>query len=328
VPLISPGLTSTLLQPGNAGNLGWSQTRMNSELYGATGMWQAGIKTVILQWSADPYQNTAYYPSPTIPQNAGQLVPQLRAAAAQTSPAMGVWLGLAQYNGTAGNDYYNFYYNNLNPGTGYNLGAFLTFQKKVAAELHALYGSSIAGWYIPQEIDGNYPASSTQANTAASYYQSLTGWLHTTYPGMPVMVSPFYSGLQLAPSQFAATVSQLFVGSVQPDIIALQSGAGDASIGGYDMTPAQITAYFSAVSAALTGSGIALWENCDMYTGSGGPLSTAALAASMTAAAPYVSSYTGFSFTSQMSPLSLGTPAVYISYLEALGPAGYQLKFG
>lgn len=319
---IYPGLTSTLLQPGNKGNLSWTQTRMNSEFYGSgTGMYQAGITTAILQWSADPYQNTAYYPSPTIPNNAGQLAPQMLTAAAQSSPAMNVWMGLGQYDGTNGNDYYNFYYNCVNPGTGWVMGTLLPFQKKVAAELYTLYGSSIAGWYIPQEIDGNYPAGSTQAATAASYYQALTSWLHTNYPGVPVMVSPFYADLNLTASQFASTLTQLFVsggGNTCPDVIALQSGAGDASIGDSNMTPAQITSYFSATSTALSGTGIALWENCDMYDGSGGPMPTANLAASMTAAAPYVTSYTGFSFTSQMSPLGLGTASVYNAYLAAL----------
>jgi hypothetical protein len=105
-----------------------------------------------------------------------------------------------------------------------------------------------------------------------------------------------------------------------PDVIALQSGAGDASIGDNSMTPAQITSYFAAVWTAIAETGIHLWENCDMYSGSGGPLATSDLAASMTAAAPYVSHYTGFSFTSQMSPQNLGQSTTYTSYIAALTP--------
>ena len=93
-----------------------------------------------------------------------------------------------------------------------------------------------------------------QTNAAATYYQDLITYLHTNFPGIPVMVSPFYAGLQLTPAQFALAVSQLWVGTIQPDIIALQSGAGDASIGAHNMTPGQISAYFAAVSSALAGS--------------------------------------------------------------------------
>lgn len=295
---------------------------MNTELDGSgTGMYQLGITSVILQWTADPFQNTAYYPSPTIANNTGQLVPKLFTAAAQTSPAMKVWLGLAQYDGTNGNDYGNFYYNNVNPGTGYNLGAFLTFQKLVANELHTLYGSNIAGFYISQEIDGHYAAGSTACATAASYYQSLTSYLHTTFPGVPVLVSPMYADLSLTASQFASAITQMFVsggGNTKPDFIAVQTGSGDASIGANDITPAQIDSYFSAIATALSGTGIQLWCNNDMYNGSGTPLATSDLQAAMAAAAPYVSSYTGFSFTSQMSPQGLGSSTVYNAYLAAL----------
>lgn len=343
---IYPGLSSTFMLPDTAGNLAWTQTRMNEELYGSgTGMYQARIKTVILSWSADPGQNTAYYPSPTIPNNTGQLVPELVTAAAQPTPAMGIWLGLGAYDGTSGGDYANFLYNCSNPSNGIVLGSFLTFQEKVASELYALYGTSlpvldeggspildeggspvldesgpaaITGWYIPQLIDGGYPPGSTQANTAATYFQNLISYLHTTYPGLPVLVQPAYAGLQLTPAQFAATITQLWGGSVHPDIIAPQSGAGGAYTGGSDMTTAQIGSYFSAVSVALSGTGVALAESVDMYQGSGAPMTTANLAASMDAAAPYVSSYIGDSFTADMSPLSLGSATVYDNYLAAL----------
>jgi len=318
---ISPGLTSTFMAPGTGGNLTWTQTRYNQELYGAgTGMWQAGITSVILQWAADVYANTAYYPSPTIPHSSSQMVPALYTAAAQPTPAMGVWLGLGITTANGTSDYYNFYENCVN-STTYNAATLLPFTEKVADELVTLYGTAISGFYICQEVDGNYPAGSAQAGNAATYYQALVSYIHANHPGIPVLVSPDFSDLKLTPAQYAAMITQLFVpstASARPDIIALQSGAGDASAGSNDVTPAQMASYFSAVSSALSGTGVGLWENCDLYTGTGGPINVSDLAASMTAVAPYVTSYTGFSYTSQMSPLTLGTASVYNAYIAAL----------
>ena len=52
---------------------------------------------------------------------------------------------------------------------------------------------------------------------AASYFSMLIAYLHTSFPGIPVLVSPAYSCLQLTPAQFAATVTQLWGGHAETD---------------------------------------------------------------------------------------------------------------
>jgi hypothetical protein len=315
-----PLMSSTFMQPGTpvggSSNLTWNQARMNAELNApGTGMWQAGIKTVILQWAADYSSgvNKAYYPSPTVPQSTN-LAGMLFTAAATASPAMKIWLGLGQ------DTYYDFYYNCANPSTNYIMGTLLPKQLACAAELYALYGSQIAGWYLPEEIDGNFAPGSVAQQTATSYYTALIAALKTAYPTIQVMASPFYAGLQLTPAQFATTCSLIW-GSTALDILAPQTGSGDGSMSAYSMTPAQVASYFSAIRAAMPAT-TTLWANCDMYSGSGGPLPLASLTAAMAAAQPYVRSFTGFSFTSQMSPLGLGSSSTYNAYLAYMQATG------
>ncbi len=333
----SPRMNHTFIQPGTGSNptsnLTWTQTRWNQEL---AAMQASGISNCMLQWCADidPSSTrtpTAYYPSGTISNNSAQILTYIKtAAAALTSNPITVWTGLATYNGLGAgadnNDYYNFY-TCCNGGTGtgsvgfstttstfYTTAAtntFLSFQETVASQLYSIYGTSgLGGFYIPEEMDGNYSLGGTAQTNAATYYQSLISYIHTNCPGMPVMVSPFFSNPTLlqTPAQWAAILVATFLPAnvaARPDILALQIGVGDTAA----VTTNIAAEYFAAVSKAFAGSGVQLWGNTDMYydpTG-GGPISIADLTGSMQAVAPYVQDMTGFSFTSQMSPIGLGT---------------------
>jgi hypothetical protein len=51
-----------------------------------------------------------------------------------------------------------------------------------------------------------------------------------------------------------------------------------------------------------------------MYSSSGGPMSPSQLQADLKAASGQVSSYSGFSFTTQMDPDLIGTSSYYNAY--------------
>lgn len=333
-----PRLNHTLIQPGTGGNpttnLTWNSTRWGQEL---AAMAASGISNCLLQWCADVDPSstrtpTAYYASPTIANNSAQLLPSIVTAAAAQSPPVAVWTGLGTYNGlnlppSGGDysDYYNFYACCAglggDPATGYPGGTttafytttgtntFLSFQETVASQLYSIYGTSgLAGVYISQEMDGHYSAGSTAANNAAIYYQTLINYIHTNCPGWPVMVSPFFSNAPFlrTPAQFAADLLAMYCPSTvasRPDIIAVQTGTGDTA----NCTQLVVGEYFAAIAQEFAGTGIQIWGNADMYNTSGYALNIADLVGSMEAVAPYVEDFTGFSFTSQMSSVGMGT---------------------
>jgi hypothetical protein len=119
------------------------------------------------------------------------------------------------------------------------------------------------------------------------------------------MTSPTYSGLHESTTQFAASVKQN-MSSV--DLLNVQDGGGSGYIAAAD-----INRWFTALHNAFAGSHTVLWQDADMYA-PGGPMPPAQLQGDLAATCGLVSARAGFSFTTQMGPLDLGTSTYYDAY--------------
>jgi hypothetical protein len=283
-------MTSTFLQPSFP-VFDWSSSRYTQEL-GA--MRAVGIRTVIDQWTVDMDANQAYYRTPAgwYPRGA-DMVGNLVNAASQNQ--MGLWLGLGNvYSWQAHATDYAFLQNQL----------YVDIQ--TASHLYALYPNRFKGWYISNEVDDKLLANPAAVAPMRWFFTELGNYLHTHLGNLPVMASPTYSGLQRSPAQFAQGIKDV-LGAL--DVVNVQDGGGSGYIGSTD-----ITNWFSALSSTFSGTRTAVWSNADMFGGPTGPLSPARLQADLNATCGLVAANSGFSYTTQMSPLSLGTATFYNAY--------------
>lgn len=283
-------MSSTFLQPSFP-VFAWTPTRYAQEL-GA--MRAVGIRTVIDQWTVDMDANQAYYPSPSswYPRGA-DMVGSLLAAAAPNQ--MQVWLGLGNV--------YNWQAHATDPAW---LANQMYVNIQTANQLYALYPGRIKGWYISNEVDDKLLSDPAAIGPMRSFFTGLADYLHTNVGNLPVMASPTYSGLQRSPVQFAEGIRDV-LGAL--DVVNVQDGGGSGYIGASD-----ITNWFSALSSAFRGTKTAVWSNADMFGGPNGPLAPLTLQANLKATCGLVAANSGFSYTTQMSPRTLGTSRYYDAY--------------
>ena len=283
-------MSGTFLQPSHS-VLAWSAARYDKEL---SDMRAVGIRSVIAQWTVDMDANAAYYAAPAgwYPRGADMVGSLLAAAGRQ---GMKVWLGLG-----------NVYDWQSHATDEAWLENQLRVDQRIAEHLWALHGGKIAGWYVSNEVDDLLLSTPAAVGPITSFFTRLTDYLHSHAGKLPVMTSPTYSGLRQSPSQFAQSVKSV-LGTV--DVLNVQDGGGSGYIG-----PTDITNWFSALAAALAGTGTALWQDADMYASPSGPMDPARLQADLQATCGYAVDRTGFSFTTQMSPTELGTSFYYDAY--------------
>ncbi|MCA1709480.1 MAG: DUF4434 domain-containing protein [Actinobacteria bacterium] len=268
----------------------WSPSRWDQEL---TDMDGAGIKTVILQWTLDEDNNRALYPAPAgwYPRGPDYVTPLLQSARRHGDS---VWLGLANFGAwQAHASDYNWMYSQL------------YIMQRVADQLHLGFGGQFVGWYIPFEVDDKLLSTPAAVANMRWFFGALADYLHAHNGGLPVMASLTYGNLKLSPAALAAAARDV-LGTV--DVLNVQDTGGSGYIG-----PSDIANWFSALSSALAGTGVALWDDADMFA-VGGPMPPEQLQANLKAACPYVRAITGFSFTTQMGPHDPGTSHFYDAY--------------
>ena len=288
-------MSATFLQPSST-TIGWQARQYQSEI---TLERAAGITGVIDQWTVDEDANQAYYPDAAgwYPRG-GDMTDPLLTAAGQAGDT--VWLGLANVSAWPPHAGDTAWLNNQ-----------LYVAERTADQLYGLYKSAPAfkGWYVPFEVSDQQLGTAADVAPLTSFFAALTSYLHTHDGGRPVMTSPTYEHLTQSPAQFAASVRSV-LGSF--DVINVQDSGGS----GYEQ-PSDITHWFTALHQALAGTGSALWDDPDMFSAAshGGPMAPAQLQANLQAARGLVSTFSGFSFTTQMDPNVVGTPSDYNAYL-------------
>ena len=284
-------MSSTFLQPSWP-VFSWSDARYDQEL---KSMKSVGITSVIDQWTVDMDANMAHYASPAgwYPQGGADMVGKLMASAGRQG--MSVWLGLGNvYDWQSHATDYAFLQNQL----------YVDIQ--TANHLYALYPGKIKGWYISNEVDDHLLANPAAVAPMRWFFSELANYLHTHIGNLPVMASPRYSGLQLSPAQFAQGIKNVH-GSL--DVVNVQDSGGSGYIKSTD-----ITNWFTALAGAFRGTRTAVWSNADMFDSPSGPMAPTKLQANLNATCGLVAANSGFSFTTQMSPISLGSSTWYNAY--------------
>lgn len=290
----SPRIDGSFVQPSLID--GFSSTQLTNEF---TTLTNACITSQVLQWTADTKNGTTVYPSGLsgYTQNTSTDVVSRVLTAADSA-------GVSEYLGLQTND--DWWSKYANDSTW--LSGEATKANAIADDLYAKYGthSSLAGWYLPFEVDNwNFTSTTTWSNMA-SFYTTIANHLHTLTPSLPVIISPFYNTSGGQTSSQWTTMWTSILGSSPIDVIALQDG-----IGAGHATNAQLATWFSATKSAITAGRPAtqLWADSETFNPDFTPMAISGVVADITAEAPYVSKTLSFSYDHYDSPSQV--PAVY-----------------
>ena len=302
----APHLTSTYIPPYFASS--WDGARWGQE----TSELQADcFNSMIIQYSGDAGQMASFYPttmSGWTDTSPNDVIGDALAAADQAGMKVTVGLTLNQ----------KWFTVHADPTF---LSQQAQYDNAMASDLWARYSShqSFAGWYLPLEMDSaNFQTQSDWANMV-TYYTSVIDHLHALSPGLPITVAPFYQAAAAGaggqtPAQWQAMWTYI-LSRVPIDVVAVQDGEGDpgsvdGSLGSPQVSGSQMAQWFSATKQAITAAGATtqLWDDVELYSPlDGRSLATSQVVSDMGATAPYVSTFTSFSYPSQLDPLYLGS---------------------
>lgn len=332
-----PQLSSSLISPSQAAP--WDEARWNNEL---AAMKQVGMSSLVLTASisdSTAYQTgshlgakTAYYPTTVSGYQRASIAGtpvDVVGAALKSAKSFGitVWLGLQVDNTTW------FGSGQIDPAWLANQAALAG---SIAQDLWAQYGSeyqdTIAGWYVPYE-NNNYDAvvsgSLNRPMIMHTFFSQLSTAIDAVHSGTfqpqkPIMISPFYFSA-LANSSDYQEFWRISLAGTSIDVVALQAYADlTNSYQETDNARASMVSQWTAAVArgvAEAGSGAQTWANIELFQSNpniGAATMKYALVA-IQAAAPYVSAFTSFSFSSHWSPWAIGYnwfSAAYQDYLN------------
>lgn len=287
-------MRSTFIQPSiNASypTINWSAAQFEADFAWMT---SAGIHTVIVQWTVDQDANESYFASSgALPAEFTNMVGNILTAAA--AAGVKVWLGLC-----------NTFNWQAHAGDATWLSAQTVLNEAASDQLYSLFGGQFAGWYISNEVDDGLLATPADITPMTNFFTNNCNYLHTHNGNLRVMTSPRYSSLNLTPAAFASACLAV-MGSV--DILNVQDGGGSGYIAASD-----ITNWFTALHSTFSSTTIEVWQNCDMFAPTSGPLASATLQANLQATNGLVNGHCGFSFITMMDPAILGSDSSYSAY--------------
>lgn len=297
-----PRLSGTFLQPYLAA--GWSVSDWADEFRALN---EACITEVVLQWTADSGAHTAVYPTGLsgYTQSAEQdLVGNALAAA--DSVGMQIYLGL-QVNDEWWNNY---------TGNAEWLAGEAAVAQALLDDLAHRYREhqSLAGWYLPFEVDNWHHPSQPAWDALSSFYAGVASRARALTPGLPVVIAPFFNPAGgLAPAQWTEMWATILSGG-HIDVIALQDGVGAGHA-----TTDQLATWFAATRAAIeqAGTSTELWADTETFTPGSQPMAVRDVVANMAAVDGYVSRYWSFSYNHYQSPRQVG-PLYHQAYLGYL----------
>lgn len=290
----TPRIDGSFVQPALID--GFTSTQLTSELSTLT---NACLNSQVLQWTADTKNSTTVYPSGLsgYSQNTSTDVVSRVLTAADSA-------GISEYLGLQTNDDWWTKYASDNTW----LTNEATKANALADDLYAKYGThtSLAGWYLPFEVDNWNFTTTTSWSNMASFYTTIANHLHALTPSKPVIISPFYNTSGGQTSSQWTTMWTSIIGSAPIDVIALQDGVGAGHA-----TTAQLATWFSATKSAITAGRPAtqLWADSETFNPDFTPMPISHVVADLKAVSPYVSKIMSFSYDHYDSPSQV--PAVY-----------------
>lgn len=290
-PDTHPTLTGSFIQPWLIDQ--WSDTELAHEM---AYLQRAGIDEVILQWGGDTGNHTTVYPTeiPLFDQGTNTDVVGRLLTAADTS-GMRVHLGLQvndEWWGTYAND------------TAW-LDQEAQHSEHIAAELWDRYGhhTSIAGWYLPFEVDNHNFPSRQSWDAMASFYVDVITELRTIH-NAPVSTSPFYNTEGGSTPEKWKRMWTRILRVADLDTIALQDGVGVGHATAQDL-PAWFTATRDAIQTARPST--VLYTDVETFNSDYTPMPVAGIVADMTAVKPFVDGYWNFAYSHYNSPTTVSS---------------------
>ncbi len=176
----------------------------------------------------------------------------------------------------------------------------------LALDLYRCYKSdfdeTIAGFYIPLEVDNENFSRASSAALMRDNYAALCSLVHTE-TGKPLMISPFVSDRAL---MNPAAWQELWTGILKTaaiDVINMQDGCGASDEGaGTHTTPATVGRWFAAMRNAVDTArpGTELWSDLETFDMDAGDSCVPVrdpgrIQKQMEAEAPYVSRFSSYS---------------------------------
>jgi hypothetical protein len=300
-PCARPALRGSFVQPALGDR--WTLKQWQNEF---EYMRRGGLDEMLIQWTADSKENTTIFPSTLAgyKQNTQHDVVERALNTADASGAR-VYLGL-QIN----DDWWTNYIGD---------GPWLKNEAKIATaladDLWKRYRRhpSLAGWYLPFEVD-NVETSSPQWDNLVAFYRTVGHHLHTLTPGKPVAISPFYNTQEGPTSSQWQTMWEYVLKRSPIDVLALQDGVGAGHA-----TKAALPEWFSAVRNAIHNArpSMQLWADTETFHHDDATMPIHSMVNDMCAVQSYVSNYLSFSFNHYLSPQQ-ANPLYYQTYMDYL----------
>ena len=191
-------------------------------------------------------------------------------------------------------------------------------------ELETLYGGSpsLAGYYLPEEIDDRSFVTATAHEAMIQYLSAMVTAAHDQ-AGRPIMVAPYFG---MAPDGEAyAAWWDTTLERAPIDVIAMQDGVGTRRT-----TAAEGVPVYAALAPVAAKHNVALWSDLEVFEQIHGwpvddlawqaqPARIETVVEQLTLEAPYVAKFVTFDFTHHMSPRLGGLAAeLYSGYQEYL----------
>jgi len=261
-------------------------------------MSQVRMTHLIWQWTVDstPSKKEAFYPTklPGIRQtNVG--ADSIKASLVEgASKGIDIWLGLA-----TNDDWFQKFTTDEQW-----LSDQFGLCKAVASELWELYGAehggTIAGFYMPFEVDNLHFKDATSRKLMGGAMSDLADHVHSA-TGKKVMWAPFYNTALSSAEEFAELLGELTRAAAM-DVVAVQDG-----VGVLHATVADLPAWFQAIRAAVKAARpeTEFWVDLESFEAVGAafaPADVSRVVEQLQAVSPYVDGVTTFSFNHYDSP--------------------------
>jgi hypothetical protein len=256
-------------------------------------MKEVEMSHIIWQWTIDSKSKQAYYPTNITGFSRASSNDLVGSSLQEAKKAnIKVWLGL-NWN----SDWFGHYANNEKWLTNE-----VSLSKIVVHELWQQYGEdyadTIAGFYIPLEIDNvNFRKGKNQKRLAMAC-KEITETIHVT-TAKPVMIAPFFNENRGQSAVQYADMWGKILEEAPIDVIALQDGIGcdHASVSTIAKWLETLNIKIKAVRPATE-----LWSDLETFTPELTSAPIGRIISQINAERKYVTNFTSFSFTHYDSP--------------------------
>lgn len=242
--------------------------------YWSSGQWKRQIHSlledgvddhIIWQWTVDSQLKTAYYPTTLLgyrlADGLGLEDPVRKSLKYAKSHGLKIWLGLSWSK-----EWWKKYANDQ-----VWLEKEFALSVQIADDLWRLYGNdfggTIAGFYLPMEMDNyNFPTFESQ-NRMAYFYKRICEHIHSKM-NKQVMVSPFCADAGFMNQDKWQKMWEYILNAAAIDVINLQDGCGASEDGKRTHTTvATVASWFAATKNAIQKArpSVQLWSNLETF---------------------------------------------------------------